>query len=173
MSTYPTELPNPTKASHTPKVRNFATDLEGPADYVNRERDFTRTIAVEFFFTAEQAAIFYAWWRDDLLFGGAWFNCNWPSLRPGPMVAQFITEPDFDHVYNGAHRISLLTQIRGASAAISAGGPEPVFTVYFGENEAPEGVVSGAPLTARDEFLAAVPTSETLTFETFIPYVND
>lgn len=166
MSTYPSTLPNPTKAGHTPKARNFATDLEGPASYANRERDFTRTIAVEFFFTAEQAAVFYVWWRDELLYGGKWFNCSWPSLRPGTMVAQFLAEPNFDHVYNGAHRISLLAQVRGASLPISAGGAPEVFTSFFGENLAPVAVVSGAPVTARDEFLAGVTLAETLTFET-------
>ena len=166
MSTYPSELPNPTKASHTPKVRNFATDLEGPASYANRERDFTRTIAVEFFFTAEQAAIFYAWWRDDLLYGGKWFNCSWPSLTAGSTVAQLLGEPSFDHVYNGAHRIALLVQVRGATLPISAGSAPQVFTSFFGENLAPAAAVSGSPVAARDAFLAGLTLTETLTFET-------
>ncbi|GEM_PF-4105317 len=123
MSTYPSTLPNPVKASHTPKARNFATDLEGPASYANRERDFSRKVAVEFFLTAEQAAEFYAWWRDELVYGGKWFNCSWPSLTPGPMVAQLVGEPSFDHVYNGAHRISAVVAVRGRSRDVGASDP--------------------------------------------------
>lgn len=119
MSSYPSTLPNPGRASHTPKPRNFATDLEGPASYLNRERDLTRTVDLEFFFTAEQAAEFYLWWRDSLLCGGRWFNCTWPSLTPGSLVAQFITEPSFEHIYNGAHKVTLQAQVRGKSNAVS------------------------------------------------------
>lgn len=118
MSSYPAGLPGPTKVGHAPKPRNFVSDLEGPVSYSNRERDFVGTAEIEFFFTAEQSAVFYSWWRDDLLYGGRWFNCEWPSLRSGAMVAQFLTEPSFEHIYQGAHRISVSVDIRGASRPV-------------------------------------------------------
>lgn len=118
MSSYPAGLPGPSRLGHKPKARNFLTDLEGPAAYLNRERDLTGKADVEFFFTAEQAAEFYVWWRDDLLCGGHAFNCSWPALTAGPMVVQFLTEPTFEHVYMGAYRIASSVAIRGASLAV-------------------------------------------------------
>lgn len=120
MSSYPADLPGPVSIGHEPKSRNFVTDLQGPTSYSNRERDLTRKVALQFFFTAAQAEIFYLWWRDDLNYGGRWFNCEWPSLQPGPMVVQFLEEPDFDHVYGGAHRISISAAVRGSSLPVTA-----------------------------------------------------
>ncbi len=95
MSSYPESLPGPSRLGHKPKPRNFMTDLEGPAAYLNRERDLSGKAEVEFFFTAEQAAVFYAWWRDELLYGGMSFNCSWPAIRSGPMVVQFLATQIF------------------------------------------------------------------------------
>lgn len=117
---YPSTLPNPTKAAHSPRNRVSATDVPGPAAYAGRERDYSGTMSVEFFLTAEQAAAFYVWWRDDLMYGGRWFNCAWPALRPGSLVAQFLQEPTFSHVYNGAFRIAGVVQVRGATQAVSS-----------------------------------------------------
>lgn len=133
MSSYPESLPGPSRLGHKPKPRNFVTDLEGPAAYLNRERDQVGTIEVEFFFTAEQAAVFYAWWRDELEYGGMAFNCTWPAIRPGAMVAQFLAEPIFEHVYQGAHRISGVVSVRGPSLAVRSCIPDPYYNGVAGD----------------------------------------
>jgi len=115
MSQYPSGLPRPTKAFHRPKDRVMASDLPGKATYSQRERDYAGTVDVEFFFTAEQAAAFFAWWRDDLLYGGKLFSAVWPALRPGPLVYQFASNVTHRHVYLGAYRVSATVEIRGAS----------------------------------------------------------
>ena len=127
MSSYPESLPGPSRLGHKPKPRNFVTDLEGPAAYLNRERDQVGTIEVEFFFTAEQAAVFYAWWRDELLYGGMSFNCSWPAIRSGPMVVQFLAEPVFEHVYQGAHRVSSSVAVRGNSLPVYSCIADPYY----------------------------------------------
>jgi hypothetical protein len=118
---YPTTLPNPVVSKHSEKARVSNPSLPGLSAYLARERDYSGSVDVEFFLDATQAAAWYAWWETDLLEGGQWFNVNWPALRPGFMVVQFVTEPVFTHVYNGAHRVSATVQVRGATQAVTGG----------------------------------------------------
>lgn len=157
---YPSTLPNPVKAGHTPKARVSATDLPGPGTYESRERDYSGTMAVEFFLTAEQAAEFYIWWRDDLIEGGRWFNCTWPSLRPGPMVVQFLQEPVFNHVYGGATRVSGVVQVRGASLPVFACVFDPYYRqlsdVVF-EEDFSDGLVNYTAVSGLASLFSVVP----------------
>ena len=120
---YPDGLPNPVKAIHTPKDRTRNTDLVGSSLYENFQADYTGTMDIEFFLTADQVAAFFAWWQNDLTEGGRWFNCTWPALRPGLLIAQFVGEPAWDHVYMGACRVATKVQIRGASQLVKAPVP--------------------------------------------------
>lgn len=144
MSQYPTTLPNPTKADHKPRYRVHQSDLPGPTSYSSRETDYSGTLDVEFFFTAEQAEEFYTWWKTALAYGGCWFSCSWPALRPGSMVCQFLAEPSFDHVYMGAHRVSATVQVRGASLpvyALSGSGIATEDGSYYLLLEAGDGII--------------------------------
>lgn len=134
MAIYPSTLPGPERLVHTPKLRVNTPMLPGPGAYDNRELDYSGVQDLEFFFTAEQTAIFYAWWRDSLSEGGRWFNASWPALRAGASVIQFISEPAFTHVYNGAHRVSVTAQVRGAAIPVVSCKGDPY---YFGETNDP------------------------------------
>ena len=120
---YPPNLPNPTRALHSPKRRVSESDIPGPASYSRREADYAGTMDVEFFMNSVEAALFYSWWKDDLVYGGCWFNCSWPAMRPGRLVCQFKTEPVITHVFNGAYRYSAQVQVRGASEVVESFDP--------------------------------------------------
>jgi hypothetical protein len=115
---YPVTLPNPEVSGHVPKVRTRSTDLPGLDQYSQFEYDYSGAIDVEFFFNAEQSAIFWSFWKTSLIYGGRWFNCAWPALRPGPMVVQFISQPKLTHVYSGSYRVAATVQVRGASLSV-------------------------------------------------------
>lgn len=115
---YPSSLPGPVKAGHSPRSGLSSTDLPGPELHVVRQVDYSGTLAVDFFFTAEQTETFFDWWRIDLEQGGSWFNCSWPALRPGLMACKFKEPPVLRHVYNGAHRVSATVQVRGATLPV-------------------------------------------------------
>ena len=170
MAYYPTALPGPTKSVHTPKARVSSPNLPGVGSYSARERDYSGMQDVEFFLDATQAAAWYTWWKTDLKEGGLWFNANWPALRPGFMTLQFITEPVFTHVYDGAHRIAATVQVRGASKELAGsmtGGTLPG-TVYFGFVNVPDPVQtpSGDPLAARNALVGSLATYVTSTLWT-------
>lgn len=50
---------------------------------------------------------------------------------------------------------------------LAAGASQAAPVIYFGENQAPNGTVSGAPLTARNAFLAGLTGVVSQGFETF------
>lgn len=134
---YPPTLPNPTRALHSPKRRVSESDIPGPASYSRRESDYAGTMDVEFFLNDIQAALFYSWWKDDLIYGGCWFNCSWPAMRPGRLVCQFKTEPVITHVFNGAYRYSAQVQVRGASEEVRGFDPlwgYVVLQMHFNNN---------------------------------------
>lgn len=55
----------------------------------------------------------------------------------------------------------------GAALTVAAGAAHAAPTIYFGENETPNGLVSGAPLDARNAFVAALSSYSTQGFESF------
>lgn len=118
--TYPSTLPLPELSQHAPRVRAATSDLPGADSYSVREYDYGGEIEVEFFFNAAQAPVFWSWWKTDLIRGGLWFNCSWPSIRPGALVAQFVGPPVEKHLYDGAFRVTAKVQVRGAALPVVA-----------------------------------------------------
>jgi hypothetical protein len=165
---YPSTLPNPTRVLHSPKRRVSESDLLGPASYSRREADYAGTMDVEFFLNDTQAALFYSWWKDDLVYGGCWFNCSWPAMRPGSLVCQFKTEPVLAHVYNGAYRVSATVQVRGVSEAVTSESLVGL-TTYFAENVSPGGYANGAPLAQYNSFQALL---SSVVIEPFTSHTN-
>jgi hypothetical protein len=146
---YPSTLPNPEVSLHTPRNRVCGTDLPGFDVYALQEYDYQGAIDVEFFFTAEQSAIFWAFWKTSLMYGGRWFNCSWPALRAGGMVVQFVTQPKLVHVYNGAFRFSASVQVRGATRAVDSCESDPYYTAVT----LPNGFSAHTVLSLRGETL--------------------
>jgi hypothetical protein len=64
-------------------------------------------------FAAEEAAIFAAWWANDLNYGTKWFIAVWP-LPQGWKFAQrkMIATPHWAHLGNGAWRVSVTCEVR-------------------------------------------------------------
>lgn len=126
--TYPINLPGPEVAKHQPRQRVAGSDFGGGRpNYRARERDYSGTFTAEFFFTREQAEIFYAWWRDDLAYGGRAFNALWPSLLPTLFVYHFLGTPTFNHVADGAYRVSITTELRGSYVPVMGVLGDPLF----------------------------------------------
>jgi hypothetical protein len=116
---YPATLPGPEQARHIPNPgRVHRSSPPGPYNYAIKERDYSGTMELEFFYDATMSAVFFDFWKNSLIEGGMSFNCNWPALKQGGLVVQFITEPTFKHVYNGAYRISVVAQVRGATQPV-------------------------------------------------------
>lgn len=109
---YPSTLPNPTRLTHRPNMRAIISDLPGRPALASRERSYSGAADVEWFLNSVQAAEFYVWWNETLARGGYWFNSAWPAILPGINTCQFITEPVFTHVYDGAFRITATLQVR-------------------------------------------------------------
>ena len=117
---YPATLPNPTRLIHRPNMRAVISDLPGRPALASKERSYSGAADVEWFFNSAQAAEFYAWWNEALARGGYWFNTSWPAVLPGLNTCQFITDPVFLHVYNGAFKISATLQVRPNSGDLLA-----------------------------------------------------
>ena len=125
---YPTTLPNPTRLTHRPNMRAVISDLPGRPALASKERSYSGAADVEFFFNSTQAAEFYAWWNEALARGGYWFNTSWPAVLPGLNTCQFVTDPVFTHVYDGAFKVSATVQVRPNSGDLSP--PDPNDDLY-------------------------------------------
>lgn len=79
-----------------------------------RERVGTQTH--EFVFTRDEAELFFKWWREDLMYGGAWFVARWPHPAGWVRIErQFTSAPKQSYVDGGVRRISIESQFRGFS----------------------------------------------------------
>lgn len=63
---------------------------------------------------AEQSAAILAWWRDDLIFGGAWFAADWPIPQGLVTAVRKIREqPRWEYVPGGYWALSAMCEVRG------------------------------------------------------------
>lgn len=118
---YPTSLPCPQTAPAQSDERRLLTS-SGYFESRTVEHDIRATENIVFPpFSAAQAAEFWAWWRDMLLYGGARFAALWPTPRGvGPFVRQFLGTPSSRKVGN-YEQISATVQIVGRGLAPSDG----------------------------------------------------
>lgn len=117
---FPTTLPEPRQVTSSPKYRARTSGLPGTQGYTAPERDYYGALSVEFFLTKAQAAIFKAWWDSNK---GYWFNAVWPRLSQSLSVYRILGAPTFTHVIDGAYRISVKMELRGASLAVGITPP--------------------------------------------------
>lgn len=118
----PASLPRPQTSVVTPAERRILSDQSRPRDARAAQRDRTEFERLTFpALTQAQAAAFDTWWRDDLVYGGAWFTAKWPLPRGFVnAVRKFIETPKFEFVgdhMNGRWRVSVLTEVRGLGVA--------------------------------------------------------
>lgn len=158
----------PVKARHLPDYRAHRPDLPGAPTYRVKARDYSGSMEVEFFFDSAMATTFWGFWKTDLVEGGMWFNCVWPALKAGGLVVSFAAPPVFKHVYDGAYRVTATVYVRGASLPVAINDAEPL--LFFGYKTGDIGnpfVVDGDPVTAHDDFLAAITGAGFLDFEAY------
>lgn len=113
---YPATLPNLITAPVTPAERRLLSDvIGGPQQARGVQRDYLATRQVEWGpFTRAQAEEFERWWRETLVYGGAWFSATWVSPQGRvPLVYQFAAPPKWIYVADGIWRVSAPLHVRG------------------------------------------------------------
>lgn len=122
---YPSTLPCPQTSTVTPAERRALSQADRPreARTLSRDRlDYERITWPPM--GSVLTAILLAWWRINLIYGGAWFTATWPL--PRGMVAavrKFREQPRWVFVPGGFWRISALCEVRGR-------GMEPATTIH-------------------------------------------
>lgn len=114
--TYPATLPSLITAPVTPAERRLLSDvIGGPQQARGVQRDYLATRQVEWGpFTRAQAEEFERWWRETLVYGGAWFSATWVSPQGRvPLVYQFAEPPKWVYVADGIWRVSAALHVRG------------------------------------------------------------
>jgi hypothetical protein len=113
---YPATLPVPQTSTVTPAERRALSDAQRPrqARALQRDRlDYERLTFPPM--DADHSAIFRAWWKDTLIYGGAWFAAQWPLPRGFvTAVRKFREQPRWEFVPGGYWRVSALCEVRGA-----------------------------------------------------------
>lgn len=112
---YPDTLPTPSVATTTSAERRALAPDGGPFDARALQRDRLAMQQITFPpFTAAEAAIFRAWWRDELLRGGAMFSATWP-LPQGYLAAvrQWIGVPKRQRTAEGFWQVSGTVEVSG------------------------------------------------------------
>lgn len=123
---YPAQLPTPQSMTVQPTERRQSPAADRPRAARALQRERTRVESVTFPpFDAAEAAVFRAWWRDDLIFGGAWFTATWPGM-PGPtaVTRRFVGPPSWSYIGLGRWRVSATIETRD--------GPPPVAPTALG-----------------------------------------
>lgn len=124
MIVYPAALPMPQTSIVSPVERRRLSDPSRPREAGPAERDQRKVEQISFPpMSVEQYAVFRAWWRDDLILGGAWFAADWP-LPHGIVTAvrRFIGAPRWSFVAGGLWRITAQCEVRGLSLLPEQGG---------------------------------------------------
>ncbi len=113
---YPTELPGPGDCALTPDERRRVPSIDGgPFDTADGQTDFLATQTHTFVLTDAEFDAWWTWWKNTLIFGGAWFAAAWPHPAGAVTAArQFITAPTVEALGNGRRRITIQSQLRGA-----------------------------------------------------------
>ena len=118
---YPSTLPNPEVAPVTAEERRRFSPGLGPRESRLAQRDRQAMQRVTWMLTAAQAAIFQAWWQNDLSYGAAWFTASWTAPSGGSHVRQFVGTPVWQQVGNeqdgdAVWRVNAVVTLRGAGA---------------------------------------------------------
>ena len=121
---FPSTLPGPNQVTTNPKVRARNAGLPGSHTATAPERDYYGTLDVSFFLTRAQATTFKTWWDSNQ---GYWFNAVWPRLSQSLSVYRILGSPTFNHVYDGAYRVSAKVELRGSSLAVGVREKDPHF----------------------------------------------
>jgi hypothetical protein len=144
---YPVELPTPQASQVTAAERRVLEDRDNPqGDARPKQRDrreFERLTWPPL--DQQQAGVLRAWWKTDLLKGGAWFLATWPLPRGQVAAVRKFSQPlQWEWMAGGFWRVSALTEVRGRGMAPQAyGGCDCSHTAWLTGFEGP---IVGDPL---------------------------
>lgn len=150
---YPAELPVPQTSTVTPVERRALSDADYPREAVAIERDRMQIEEITLPpMQADQLAVFWAWWRNELVYGGAWFAATWP-LPVGMVTAvrKFVGTPQREYIAPGFWRITAVCEVRGIGV-IPTDVPEVPTSFIVSVN------TESADLLYLDEYLAVYPS---------------
>lgn len=160
---FPTSLPCPQTETVTPFDRGQRSSEDRPREA--RALSLDRLAIVRATWpplSPEDAATFYAFWKDDLFDGGAWFNATWP-LPQGkvPAVFKFVQQPRFRFVPGGRWRVEAVLEQRGRGQSVIAGGtPGVPSNPWNSANELGTVVFTDSDFTATAQTPATVVSIE-------------
>jgi hypothetical protein len=129
-SVFPASLQVPQTLTLVSGERRLMSDRMTQVRGIQRDRTWTEQVTFRPF-NAAQAAVFDAWWRDDLIEGGAWFSAQWPHPTQGgtfaighgfgedylTTVRRFIGPPQWSFLGKDLWRVTATFEVRGTSEA--------------------------------------------------------
>lgn len=137
---YPSGLPCPQTSTVTPAERRALSNADRPREARNIQRDRLEYERLTWPpMRTEQTDILMAWWRDTLIFGGAWFESTWPLPRGLVAAVRKLREqPKWEFVAGGFWRLSALCEVRGRgeSPVASADCAEALLAAELAQAEA-------------------------------------
>ncbi len=121
-------IPCPQTSSVTPEERRLLSDGDyGPRGARTIELDERQFQTLTWALSVDQAAAFRIWYRDTLIYGGAWFSA--PATWPTPegvvvKVRRFLGGPQWTYRGNGHWLLAINAEVRGETLLPSepAGG---------------------------------------------------
>jgi hypothetical protein len=97
-------------------AEGLAVESTAPASTRALQRDFAGTAALSFVFSSAQYAQWLAWWKNDLVYGGAWFSApTWPFPWGLGAVLRHASAPTVRHLGRGIRQVDVQADVRGAS----------------------------------------------------------
>lgn len=120
---YPSFLPTPQRSTVSPAEARQLSDPRLPvfARAISTENRQFESLQWPAMSSADHEALM-AWWKDDLVYGGAWFNATWPLPRGRvPAVRQFVKAPRRVYAGGGMWRTTAVCEVRGLGVQVVDG----------------------------------------------------
>ena len=96
---YPDTLPCPQVDTNlVPRERRYISDISDVRNMRMFQQEFQATRnRISFISTEEEAREFREWYEKELIYGGAWFYADWPTLHKDKRIAhRFVGQPKYE-----------------------------------------------------------------------------
>lgn len=101
---YPDDLPCPQADTDlVPRERRYISDITNVRNMRMFQQEFQATRnRITFIFTEEEVRQFREWYDVEIIFGGAWFYADWPTLHKDKKIAhRFVGQPKYEWLFGG------------------------------------------------------------------------
>ena len=101
---YPDDLPCPqVDTDLVPRERRYISDITEVRNMRMFQQEFQATRnRISFIFTEEEVREFREWYENEIIFGGAWFYADWPTLhKDKKIVHRFVGQPKYEWLFGG------------------------------------------------------------------------